>query len=88
MRLVSSYALRTTYSHQLLVQLAHRLRDDLDFADDAHEIHVAGPAGNDVLVQVPGDSGAGDPAEVDADVKALGAVRRDGAASLLPRFAL
>src|SRR5688500_14094639 len=57
--------------HQLLVQLAHRLRHHADVADDGHEIRVAGPAGDDVLVEVAGDAGAGAAAEVGAEVKTL-----------------
>ena len=55
------------------MQLRHRFGDDAHFSDHAHEIHVAGPAGNDVLMQVAGESGAGAAAEVDPDVEALSA---------------
>ena len=60
------------HPHQLRIKLAHRLGNDVGFADDVHEVDVAGPAGDDVLVEVPGDAGAGAAAEVDADVEPLG----------------
>src|ERR1700744_2332278 len=47
------------------------LRDDADVADNRHEVDVAIPARNDVGVDVAGDAGAGDLADVDADVEAL-----------------
>src|ERR1700719_1476611 len=47
-------------------------RQDAGFADDGHEIGVAGPAGEHVLVEVVGYSGAGGFAEVDAGVEAVG----------------
>ena len=45
--------------------------DDADVAEDGHEVDVAVPAGDDVGVDVAGDAGAGDFADVDADVEAL-----------------
>src|SRR5438045_8148728 len=57
--------------HELFPQLAHRLRHDAHFADDAHEVRVATPSGDDVLVQVTRQAGGGAAAEVDADVEAL-----------------
>src|ERR1700712_3718354 len=62
--------------HQLSVQLAGCLGYDADVADDAHEIGVTAPAGNDVLVEVARQARAGTAAEVQAEVEALGA---DGA---------
>ena len=47
---------------------------DASFADDGHEIGVAGPAGEHVLVKVVGYSGAGGFTEVDAGVEAVGGV--------------
>src|SRR5439155_11665709 len=69
-------------AHQLIVQLTHRLGDDADFAQHAHEIGVPVPARDDVLVDVPGQARAGAAAEIDADVEPL---RRDGAAEKLHR---
>src|SRR5439155_11450527 len=62
------------HAHQFCIQLTHRLRHDADFADDRHEIRVAAPAGDDVLVDVSGQAGACDAADVDPDVVPL---RRD-----------
>ena len=45
-------------------------------ADDRHEVRVAAPARNDVLVEVGGDAGAGDRALVHADVEAVRPGRR------------
>ncbi len=48
------------------------LGDDADVGEDGHEVDVAVPAGDDVGVDMAGDSGAGDFTDVDADVEALG----------------
>ncbi len=64
------------HAHQLGPQPAGRLGDDADLADDVHEVHVAAPAGDDVLVQVARHAGPGHPAQVEADVEPLGAHRR------------
>ena len=53
------------------------LRDHLDVGEHRHEVRVAAPARHDVQVPVVGDAGAGDAAEVPAEVEALGRV--DGA---------
>src|SRR5437868_12121043 len=42
------------------------------FGDRRHEVGVAAPAGQDVHVEVAGDSGARDAAEVGAHVEAVG----------------
>src|SRR2546423_9929519 len=36
---------RFVHPHELLPELVLRFGDDADFADDAHEVDVAGPAG-------------------------------------------
>src|SRR5258706_9511182 len=59
--------------HQFIVELRHRLRNDANVGDYGHEIGVAGPAWDQVLVEVAGDACAGGAAEVGADVEALGA---------------
>src|SRR3954469_18654337 len=65
---------RSSYvADQFVVELRHRLRDDADVGDDGHEVGVAVPAGDDVLVEVAGNACAGAAAQVDADVEALGA---------------
>jgi hypothetical protein len=53
-------------------QLSEGLGDDGGLSEDGHEIGVAGPAWDDVDMEVIGDSGASDAAEVDADVEAVG----------------
>jgi hypothetical protein len=40
--------------------------------DDRHEVRVAAPPRDHVLMQVLGDAGAGDGPEVDADVETVG----------------
>jgi threonine dehydrogenase-like Zn-dependent dehydrogenase len=80
--LLSTPHFRLSALKQLIVELLNRLRDDSDIADDAHEIHIAAPAGDDVLVEVAGEAGAGDSSQVDAYVEALGA---DGALEQLNR---
>lgn len=57
---------------EFLVKLLRGLGDDADIADNAHEVGVAIPAGDDVLVEVAGDAGPGAAAEVDAEIEALG----------------
>ena len=47
---------------------------DADLADGGHEVGVAGPARQDVHVEVFGDSGSGGASEIHADVEALRAV--------------
>ena len=48
------------------------LGDDVDVGDDGHEVGVSDPAGDDVPVEVAGEAGTGDVAEVEADVEASG----------------
>ena len=48
------------------------LGDDADLGDGGHEVNVAGPAGDDVGVDVAGDAGTGAVADVEAEVEALG----------------
>ncbi len=57
---------------QFLVGLGQVLADDLGLGKQGHEVHVSEPARHDVDVNVPGNSGAGDPAKVGADVEPLG----------------
>src|ERR1700760_532855 len=52
--------------------VAEEFGEDPGVADDRHEVGVAAPAGDDVLVQVGGDAGPGNLTEVHADVEALG----------------
>src|SRR5437763_775546 len=51
------------------------LRQHLHIRQNRHEVRIAGPAGDDVLVHVVDDAGAGDAAEVPTEVVALGLVR-------------
>ena len=46
--------------------------NDVDVGDDGHEVGVADPAGDDVPVEVAWEAGAGDVAEVEADIEASG----------------
>ena len=39
------------------------LGDDVDVGDDGHEVGVSDPAGDDVPVEVAGESGTGDVAD-------------------------
>ena len=52
-------------------RFAQVLRKDLHVGEHRHEVRVAGPARHDVQVHVVDETGAGDPAEVPADVVAL-----------------
>src|SRR3954447_738113 len=58
------------------------LGDHLDVPEHGHEVRVAAPARDDVEVAVIRDPGPGDPADVPAEVEALGAV--DGAQGCKP----
>src|SRR2546421_9614429 len=51
--------------------LGEVLRQHLHVGEHRHEVRVAGPAGDDVEVDVVRHAGAGDPAQVPADVVAL-----------------
>lgn len=53
------------------VGIVQRLRDNARLADDRHVIHITGPAGNDVQVNVLDHSGTSHTALVHAHVKAL-----------------
>src|SRR3954471_4683989 len=44
-------------------RLEQMLGQDLDVREHGHEVRIAGPARDDVLVHMVGDTGAGDPAE-------------------------
>lgn len=55
-----------------VVEGVEGLGDDVDVGDDGHEVGVADPAGDDVPVEVAGETGTGDVAEVEADVEAAG----------------
>ena len=55
--------------------LPQLLRQDADFADDRHEVGVAGPSRHEVHVEVIHDARSGRAAEVDADVDALRLIR-------------
>src|SRR5688500_8329410 len=73
---IRSFGFDSSFGLQLdqpFPRLPQGLGYDAHVADDAHEVRVAGPAGDDVLVEVAGEAGAGASAEVDADVEALGA---------------
>src|SRR6266480_3984380 len=54
-----------------LARLRQMLRQHLYVRENRHEVRVAGPAGDDVLVHVVDDPGAGNSAEVPAEVVAL-----------------
>ena len=54
---------------ELRVRLLEQLGQHPRLADHRHEVRVAAPPRNDVPVQVVGDPGAGDPAEVHPDVE-------------------
>src|SRR5262245_47599178 len=68
-------ALTSARPKQLIVELSQRLRHDPHVADDRHEIHVAVPSWDDVLVQMTRQPRPGAAAQVHADVEAL---RRHG----------
>lgn len=57
---------------QLLPRLRQVLRQHLDVRKHRHEVRVAGPPWNDVEMDVVDDARSGDPAEVPAQVVALG----------------
>ena len=57
---------------ELVVLVEEGLGHDVGFCDDGHEVGVAFPAGDDVLVEVFGEAGAGGSAEVVAEVEAVG----------------
>ncbi len=67
LRLLASFRL----PYQFPIQLADRLGNNPHFTDDGHEIDIARPAGNDVLVQMARHTRAGAAAEVYAEVKSL-----------------
>src|SRR5205085_11230186 len=52
-------------------RLIEKLWQHAGVADDRHEVHITAPARDHVLVQVRGDAGASDGAEIHADVEAL-----------------
>ena len=66
---------------QALRGALERLRQDLDVGEHRHEARVAGPARDDVQMHVVLDAGAGDPAEVPAEVEAVRRVLRASARS-------
>src|SRR5919108_5745313 len=72
------------------IRLVEALGKDLGVGDHGHEVGVAVPARHDVDVQVVGDTRAGDPAEVQADVEGVRGVHRaqDGHAALGGRHQL
>jgi hypothetical protein len=51
------------------------LVDHLHLPDHRHEVRIAVPTRNDVKVDVVRDAGAGHPADIGADVEALGLER-------------
>jgi 4-amino-4-deoxy-L-arabinose transferase-like glycosyltransferase len=56
---------------QPIIRYVKFLRDQLGSADDRHKIRIAAPARHDVHMQVFGDAGAGDVAEVHAQIMAM-----------------
>ena len=58
---------------ELVVLLEEGLGHDVGFSDDGHEVGVAVPAGDDVLVEVFCETGTGGAADVIADIEAVGA---------------
>ena len=78
---------------QPVARLEQVLGEDLHVREHGHEVRVARPARDDVQVDVVRDAGAGDAAEVPAEVEAARPVdaaervdRRDGVAVDLERF--
>src|SRR5262245_41570547 len=57
---------------ELAVGLAQALWNDLRLPDPRHEVRVPVPPGDEVEVHVAEDARARGPADVDADVRALG----------------
>ena len=60
---------------QPIARLEEVLRDHLDVGEHRHEVRIAGPPRDDVEMDVVGDTRAGDPAEVPAEVEAGRAIR-------------
>ena len=58
------------------------LGQHLDVGEHRHEVRVAAPARDDVLVQVGGDRAARDSAEIPADVEAVGRSRTASRAAI------
>src|SRR5258705_9942959 len=57
---------------EALVERHQSLGDNTDASDDGHEVCVADPAGHDVKVEVVMDSSACRPAQIPANIEALG----------------
>src|SRR5690554_908625 len=55
----------------LAPNISEKLRDRFGPRHDREEVGIECPPGNDVLVQVPGDAGTGDPALIHAQVEAI-----------------
>src|SRR2546423_3920541 len=62
--------------HELPARGDQMLGDDTDVFEHRHEVRVAAPARHVVQMDVVDDAGAGDAAQVPAQVEALGCIRR------------
>jgi segregation and condensation protein A len=67
----SAFRLRSSALPELFPEAVEGLGNHPDPGHAGHEIHIAGPPRHDVPVQMPGQAGTGNPAEVEADIEAL-----------------